>query len=52
MNNLLGKCIKNFHIYIYNDIIVINFILESPFHLLFLFFLNGFIDQSCVYGYS
>jgi len=34
MKNLLVKCIETFHIYI-NDVIVINFIFESPFHIIF-----------------
>ncbi len=46
MKNLLVKCIENFLIYIIfknlNDVIVINFIIESPFHINFLNLLHGF----------
>ncbi len=52
------KCIAIFIIYkflilkILNDVIVINFILGSPFHINFKNLLHGFFDQSHVQGYS
>jgi hypothetical protein len=37
MKNWLMKCIETFLIYIFlNDVIVMNFILGSPFHIFFL----------------
>jgi len=52
MKNLLMKCIETFLIYIFlflrvlNDIIVVNFIFESPFHILKFNLLHGFFYQS------
>jgi hypothetical protein len=51
MKNRLMKCIEIFLIYIFsilNDVIVINFILGSPFHIKFFNLLQGFFYQSHV----
>jgi hypothetical protein len=54
MKNLLMKCIETFLIFIFlikkfvNDVIVIHFILGSPFHIFFKKNLHGFFDQSHV----
>jgi hypothetical protein len=51
MKNLLMKCIETFLMYIFlikkkfNDVIVITFILASPFHIKFFNLLHGFFDQ-------
>jgi len=48
MKNLLVKCIETFLIYIFqffkilNEVIVINFMLENPFHILKKNLLHGF----------
>jgi hypothetical protein len=49
MKNLLMKYIETFLIYIYlNDMIIINFFFQSPFHIKKFNLLHGFFDQSHV----
>jgi uncharacterized membrane protein len=54
MKNLLLKCIEFFLTYIFlilkilNDMIILNFILESPFHIEKFNLLHGFFYQSHV----
>jgi hypothetical protein len=51
MKNLLVKCIETFLIYIFlilkklNDMIIIKFILYSPFHINFFNLLHDFFNQ-------
>jgi hypothetical protein len=51
MKNLSMKCIETFLIYIFfifnilNDVIVISFILESPFHIILKNILHEFINH-------
>jgi hypothetical protein len=52
MKNLLMKCIEIFLIYLFlilnilNDVIVVNIIFESPFHInFFTFFMDFFINH-------
>jgi hypothetical protein len=54
MKNWLVKQVEIYLIYVYliflnlNDVIVINLILGSPFHIKFFDLLHGFFDQSHV----
>jgi hypothetical protein len=51
MKKLSMKCIETFLIYLFfifkilNDVIVISFILESPFHIIFKNILHEFINH-------